>query len=162
DGVGYRITAKGLVPLERLLTLGKATGFPSDLSNFNASALVDLNISGAWANFAPARLRGSARLQNLAAWIPGVKDRLVLSQAEAQLTDSGLTLNHINGQFEQSSVAFEGTVTRAWNCAVAPCPLEFDLHAGSLSVADVADLIGSAGKTWNLPFLSEASSDLPV
>jgi hypothetical protein len=162
DGVGYRITAKGLVPLERLLLLGKAAGFPSDLSNFNASAMVDLNVSGAWANFAPARLRGSAHVQNLAAWIPGVKDRLVLSQADAQLTDTGFSLNHITGQFEHSPVAFEGTVTRAWVCPAAPCPFEFDLHTGSLAVADVADLLGSAGKTWNLPFLSESASELPA
>jgi AsmA-like C-terminal region/AsmA family len=162
DGVGYRITAKGLVPLERLLLLGKAAGFPSELSNFNASAMVDLNVSGAWANFAPARLRGSAHVQNLAAWISGVKDRLVLSQADAQLTDTGFSLNNISGQFEHSAVAFEGTVIRAWVCPAAPCPFEFDLHTGSLAVADVAGLLGSAGKTWNLPFLSESSSELPA
>jgi AsmA protein len=162
DGAGYHITAKGLVPLERLLLLGKAAGFPSELSNFNASAMVDLNVTGAWANSAPARLRGSAHLQNLAAWIPGIRDRLVLSQADAQLTDTGLSLNHITGQFEHSPVAFEGTVTRAWSCPATPCLFEFDLHAGSLAVGDVADLVGSAGKTWNLPFLSASSSDLPT
>lgn len=161
DGLGYRFTAKGLVPLERLLALGKAAGFPSELSNFNASAMVDLSISRAWANFAPPRLHGTAHLQNLGAWLPGIKDRLLLSQADAQLTDSALVLSHIVGQFEHSPVAFEGTLTRPWDCQTVPCPLEFDLHAGSLSVADAAGLVGSAGKTWNLPFLSESSSELP-
>jgi AsmA protein len=161
DGLGYRFTGRGLVPLERLLALGKAAGFPSDLSNFNASAMVDLSISRAWANYAPPRLHGTAHLRNLAAWLPGIKDRLLLSEAEAQLTDSALVLSHISGQFENSPIAFEGTVTRPWNCQTAPCPLEFDLHAASLSVADASGLVGSAGKTWNLPFLSGSSSELP-
>src|SRR5262245_44660071 len=98
DGVSYRIAAKGLVPLERLLTLGKATGFPSTLNNFNASAMVDLNINGAWANFEPAALRGTAHMQNLAAWVPGLKNRLIIAETDAQLTDTALVLNHLNGR----------------------------------------------------------------
>jgi len=70
-------------------------------------------------------------------------------------------LSHVNGQFEHSPVAFSGTVTRPSNCPIAPCPIEFDLHTDSLVVADVANLLGSAGRTWNLPFLSETSGELP-
>jgi hypothetical protein len=162
DGTAYRVSAKGLVPLERLAALGRATGFHADDANFTASAVVDLNVSGPWANFAPPRVRGTAHLQNLAAWIPGVKDRLLLTEADAQLNDSALVLSHINGQFEHSPVAFTGTVSRPWTCqASPPCLLEFDLHSDSLALADLAGLLGVNDKGWSLPFLSDSSGKLP-
>jgi AsmA protein len=163
DGANYWITAKGLVPLERLLILGKVAGFETPAANFNASAIVDLNISGPWANFMPPRVRGTAHVQNLTTWISGVRDRLLLTQADAQLTDSALVLSHMEGQFEHSPVAFTGTVTNPWNCAAPPCPLEFELHSDTLSVADVAVLLGATDKGWSLPFLpgSFSSGALP-
>jgi AsmA protein len=163
DGAGYRITAKGMVPLERLLTLGRTAGFQAQAPSFNASAVVDLNVSGPWANFAPPRVRGTAHVQNLTTWISGIKDRLLLSQADAQLTETALVLSHINGQFEHTPVAFSGTVTSPWSCAgEPPCAMEFDLHADSLAVIDVAALLGLNDKGWNLPFLSDSSGKLPV
>ncbi len=161
DGAGYRVLAKGLVPLERLAALGKATGFHAGNASFTASAVVDLNVSGSWANFAPPRVHGTAHVQNLAAWIPGVKDRLVLAEADAQLTDLALVLSHINGQFEHSPIAFTGTVSRPWSCQTsAPCLLEFDLHSDSLALADVAGLLNVNDRGWSLPFLSD-SGKLP-
>src|SRR5258708_28845887 len=152
-----------MVPLERLLILGKASGFQSETANFNASAVVDLNISGPWANFTPPRVHGTAHVQNLTAWISGIKDRLLLSQADAQLTDSALVLGHISGQFEHSPVAFTGTITRPWNCPGSPpCPLEFDLHADSLAVADGVELLGVNEKGWHLPFLYYPSGKAPA
>jgi AsmA protein len=161
DGAGYRLSARGMVPLERLLVLGKATGFQSGTANFSASAVVDLDVNGPWGNAVPPRVRGTAHLQNLTAWIPGVKDRLLLSQADAQLTDAALVLAHINGQFEHTPVAFTGTITSPWSCSAAEaCPLEFDLHAQTLALADVAGLFSANEKGWSLPFLSD-SSKLP-
>jgi hypothetical protein len=114
----------GMVPLERLLAFGRATGFHSQIANTTASAQVDLNFNGPWANFAPPKLHGSAHLQNLASWIPGLKDRLILSEADVQLTETTLTLNHMNGQFEHSPIAFTGSISSPLNCAGAPCPLQ--------------------------------------
>ncbi len=159
DSAGYRVSARGMVPLEQLLALGKAAGFQTGSTSFSASAVVDLNVSGPWANFAPPRVRGTAHLQNLTAWIPGVKNRLALSQADAQLTDAGLVLSHINGQFEHSPVAFTGTISSPWSCQTNPaCVLEFDLQAQTLALADVAGLFGANDKSWSLPFLSDSAS----
>jgi AsmA protein len=159
DTAGYSITARGMVPLERLLVLGKATGFETGNASFSASAVVDLSINRMWADPAPPRVRGTAHVQNLAAWIPGIKNRLVLSQADAQLTDTSLMLSHIKGEFEHSSVAFTGSVTNPWSCQTAPaCPLEFDLHSDTLAIADVAGLLNTNDKGWSLPFLPESST----
>jgi hypothetical protein len=161
DAAGYRLSARGMVPLERLLVLGKATGFQGATASFSASAVVDLSITGPWTNSVTPRVLGTAHLQNLTAWIPGIKDRLLLSQADAQLTDSALVLAHINGQFEHTPVAFTGTITSPWSCASPDaCPLEFDLHADTLAIADVAGLFSANEKGWSLPFLSD-SSKLP-
>ncbi len=161
DSSGYSLSARGMVPMERLLAFGRATGFPSRVSNATASAQVDLNLSAAWANPAPSRVHGTVHLQNLAVWVPGVKDRLVLSEADAQLTDTQLVLNHMTGQFEHSPVAFTGSVTSPICDADAACPLEFDLHLDSLAVSDAATLVGFTDKGWSLPFVSGADNKFP-
>jgi AsmA family/AsmA-like C-terminal region len=162
DSAGYFVSAKGMVPMERLLAFGRATGFPSRVSNATASAQVDLNVNGLWANFAPPRLHGTVHLQNLAAWIPGIKDRLVLSEADANLTDALFTLNHMTGQFEHSPVAFTGSVSSPVNCdADTGCPLQFDLHLDSLAVSDAAGLLGLTDKGWKLPFISGSDNKVP-
>jgi len=162
DGKGYWVSAKGMVPLERLLALGKATGFSSPVTNTTASAVAALNVTGQWQGFAPARLRGTAHLQNAATWITGVKDRLLISQAEAQLTDSGVVLSDINAQFEHTPIAISGSVTAPWSCSSGNgCPLQFDLRADSLVLEDAANLLGASDKGWSLPFISDSSRKLP-
>jgi AsmA-like C-terminal region/AsmA family len=162
DGSGYFVSAKGMVPMERLLAFGRATGFHSDITNATASAQVDLSVNGPWANFAAPKLHGTIHLQNLAAWIPGLKDRLVLSEADALLTDTALTLNHVNGQFEHSPIAFTGSISSPFTCAGGtPCPLQFDLHLDSLAMPDVAGLMGFTEKGWSLPFLSGSENKFP-
>ncbi|HET9837922.1 MAG TPA: AsmA family protein [Candidatus Angelobacter sp.] len=161
DSAGYSVSAKGMVPMERLLAFGRATGFPSRVSNATASAQVDLSLSAPWANVTPSRLHGTVHLQNLAAWIPGVKDRLVLTEADAQLTDTQLVLNHMTGQFEHSPVAFTGSVTSPICEADAACPLEFDLHLDSLAVSDAATLVGFTDQGWSMPFVSGADNKFP-
>ena len=161
DSAGYALSARGMVPMERLLAFGRATGFPSRVSNTTASAQVDLNLNGAWSSFNPSRLRGTVHLQNLAAWIPGVKDRLVLSEADARLTDTQLVLDHMTGQFEHSPIAFTGSVTSPICDADAACPLQFDLHLDTLAVSDAATLVGFTDKGWSLPFSSGADNKFP-
>jgi AsmA family/AsmA-like C-terminal region len=161
DSAGYWASAKGMVPMEKLLAFGRLTGFPSRATNATASAQVDLNVSGVWANFAPSRLRGTAHLQNLAAWIGGIKDRLVLSEADAQITDAALALNHITGQFEHSPLAFTGSISSPMNCGDGACPLEFDLHMDTLAISDAANLLGFSEKGWNIPFISSPENKLP-
>jgi AsmA protein len=162
DSAGYFVSARGMVPMERLLAFGRVAGFASHISNATASAQVDLNVSGVWANFAPSKLHGTAHLQNLAVWIPGIKDRLLLSEADAQLTDVALVLNRITGQFEHSPVAFSGSISSPLNCIAGPaCQLEFDLHSDTLAISDVANLLGVSEKGWNIPFFSDSESKLP-
>jgi AsmA protein len=162
DNNGYFVSAKGMVPMERLLAFGRATGFNSQIANTTASAQVDLNVSGPWANFAAPKLHGTAHLQNLATWIPGLKDRLVMSEADAQITDTALTLNKISGQFEHSPIAFTGSISSPISCeGNTACKLQFDLHLDSLAVPDVADLMGYTEKGWSLPFLSGQENKLP-
>ena len=159
DENGYWVAAKGMVPLERLLAFGRATGFHPPAGTATASAQVDFNIGGAW--FTPVKLHGTAHLENLAAWVPGVKGRMVFSEADAQLTDTAFTLNHITGQFEHSGIAFTGSVSSPLNCSDnAPCPLAFDLHLDSLVLGDAANLLGY-DKGWTLPFFSGSDNKLP-
>lgn len=158
DATGYWIGAKGMVPLERLMALGRATGFAADIGNTTASSVVDLNISGAWTNFAPAKVRGTAHLQNAATWIPGIKNRLVITEADAEINEIELVLAHLKAQFEQSAVAFTGTVNVPWSCPdKSPCPMEFDLHSDQLAMADLGNVLGVTDRGWTIPFFSDST-----
>lgn len=158
DADGYWIGAKGMVPLERLLALGRATGFPSEIGNTSASAVVDLNISGQWANFSPPHVRGTAHLQNVTSWIPGIKNRLVITEADAQLSEVELVLAHLKAQFEHSPLAFSGTVNVPFNCSGnVPCPLQFDLSSDALAMSDIGNVLGLTDRSWNIPFFSDSS-----
>jgi AsmA-like C-terminal region/AsmA family len=162
DAAGYWMVARGMVPVERLLALGRAAGIAVSSANFTAAGVVDVNISGAWGAPAP-RMRGSAHLQNVAALIPGIKHRLLLPQASAQLNDAGLVLSDFNGQFEHTPIAFRGSITRPWSCENSPpCPLDLDLHSDSLALTDVTNLFGDPDKGWGLPFISGSSAKLPA
>jgi AsmA protein len=161
DAAGYFASAKGMVPMERLLAFGRATGFTTQAPSATASAQVDLSINGVWSNFGPAKLHGTAHLQNLATWIPGIKDRLLLSEADAQLTDTAVQLSHITGQFEHSPIALTGSVSSPFGCGDTACPLEFDLHFDTLAIADAAEVLGFSDKGWSLPFISGSDNKLP-
>jgi hypothetical protein len=107
-------------------------------------------------------MRGTAHLQNLAAWIPGIKDRLILTEADAQISEIELVLANVNGQFEHTPVSFTGTLNNPWSCHDGPpCPIEFDLHSEKLSISDLAGLLGSADQGWKFPFFSGSASKLP-
>ena len=161
DNAGYWVAARGMVPVERLLALGRAAGMEIPAANFTGAGGIDLNVSGAWGAAAP-HLRGTAHLQNVVAAIPGIKRRLLLPQARVELTDAALVLSDISGQFEHTPVAFRGSITHPWSCPNSPpCPLEFDLHLDSLAVSDVAGLLGAPEKAWSLPFISDSSAKLP-
>jgi hypothetical protein len=86
---------------------------------------------------------------------------MVLTEADAQLTDTSVSLTHITGQFEHSPIAFTGSVSSPIGCGTEPCPLQFDLHLDSLKLADVAGLLGVGDKSWTLPFLSSSGNKLP-
>jgi AsmA protein len=157
---GYAFTAKGTAPLVRVLDLGRAVGFPSHIVASSGSTDFDLTMSGAWANFAPASLGGAAKVRDVEAVVPGFKSHLLLSAANAQFTDAGITLTRIAAQFQHSEVAFTGAVSKPLNCeASQPCAMQFDVFADRLSTDDLASLLGSGGK-WNLPLFS-SSSKLP-
>jgi hypothetical protein len=161
DGAGYWMAARGAVPIERLLALGRATGIEVPTVNFTAPGAVDIALSGAWGASAPS-FHGTAHLQNAVAVIPGIKRRLLIAQANAQLNDTSLILSDLSGQFEQTAITFRGSITRPWSCqGTPPCPLDFDLHLDSVGGADAANLFGAPEKGWSLPFISDSSAKLP-
>jgi hypothetical protein len=163
DWSGYQLQVNGPAPLDRLLALTKSTGLPTRISNTTGAATLDLTVNGAWVNSVPPRFAGHAHLQNVTAQIPGVKQSLLISAAEAQFTDAALVLDHITGRFGNSAIVFTGSTSHAWNCqGEISCPLEFDLHADSLSAADAGALLGLGQSSgWSLPFFSGSSNRLP-
>ena len=163
DWTGYRLQVAGMAPLDRLLELGKSLGLPTRIANTTGATTLDLAVSGAWTSFAPPKLNGHAHLQDVTASIPGVKQPLLISAADAQFTDAALVLDHISGHFGNSAIVFTGSTSHAWNCqGEVSCPLQFDLHSDSLSAADAGTLLGLGQSSgWSLPFFYEPSNRLP-
>ena len=156
----YFLVARGTAPLERILDLGNIAGFRSRLVNVSGSASLDLNVHGQWANFAPARLGGTAHLENVTAAVSGIKNHLLLPTADVHFSDSDVVLISA-AQFEHSTVQLTGSISKPLNCEpAAPCPFQFELHADTLATLDIAGLLGASDTGWSLPFLS-SSNKLP-
>ena len=152
---GYSLTAKGTAGVERILDLGRVSGFPTRIGNVSGVADFNLTMSGVWSGFSPAHLAGTAHVRNVEAVVPGVKDHLLISATDAQFTDAGITLTRLAGQFQHSPVAFSGSISKPWNCqSETQCALQFDLQSPALSTEDVATLLGAGGHKWSIPFLS--------
>jgi hypothetical protein len=150
----YLLAAKGAAPLERILDLGNMTGFRTTITNATGAGSLDMTIHGPWASFAPARLEGTAHVENVTAAVPGIKTRLLLRTLDVHFSDSEIVLITAV-QFEHSPVELAGSISKPLNCqSTAPCPFLFDLHANTLAVADVVGLLGPSGTRWRLPFLS--------
>jgi len=157
---GYQIEIQGTAPLERMLELGKMSGFRSRISNTTGSADFNVNMNGVWAGFAPSHLGGTAHLRDVTASIPGIKQHLLL-ESGVQFTDEAIVLSNITARFERLPFGLSGSVSSPVNCtSEAPCPIQFDLHADSFGTAEFARLMGMDQKNWKFPFLS-ASEKLP-
>ncbi len=151
----YQLELRGPAPLERLFDLGKVSGFPTRITGATGSAIADLRLGGSWANFAPARLTGTARLRDIAASVQGIKSRLLLPEADAQLSDTMFEINHLTARFERFPGEFSGWVKVPIGCQSGQgCAAQFDLHAGDLDVSEVGGLLGLYQKSWTIPFIS--------
>ncbi len=140
DRSGYQLQVKGLAPVDRALELGRTFGLPSRLNNTTGVAALDITIAGGWGSFDPPRLAGRARLQNITAWVPGLKEPVLISSADAQSTDTALVLSNIVGRLGSSPIAF----------------------TEALNIKDAATLLGIGQSSgWKIPFFSGASKSLP-
>jgi hypothetical protein len=151
---GYALTVRGTAPLDQILDLGNLAGFHSRIRNTTATVNLDVDMHGQWANFSPARLGGTAHLENVVAAIPGIKRHLLLPTADVHFGDTEAVLV-TTAQFDRSPVTLSGSVIDSLNCPPENvCPLQFDLRAESLDAQDIAALVGSGTSGWKLPFLS--------
>ena len=156
----YLLVARGRGSLERILDLGNISGFRSRIVNTTGTANLDVNIQGEWANFGPARLGGTAHLENVVAAIPGVKNRLLIATGDVHFSNSEAVLV-ATAQFEHSSVGLAGSISNTLNCqSDTPCPFQFDLHGDALTTQEVTSLLGLGQSGWKLPFIS-TSDKLP-
>ena len=156
----YWVVAKGTAPLQRILDLGNITGFRSWITQVSGTGNLDLTIHGQWANFAPARLGGTAHLENVVAAVPGIKNHLLLRTTDVHFGDSDIVLIS-DAQFENSPIELGGSISKPVDCRSAvPCPFQFDLHADTLATRDLVSLLGADNRGWRLPFIS-GSDKLP-
>ncbi len=159
---GYSLTLKGPAPLDRLLELGRLTGYPSRIVDTIGAADLDVTANETWDKAGSAKLIGSTHLANVTAKVPGIPAPLLLSSADVQFTDTEVVVSHIAAQFEHSPVSLAGSVSKPVACGNEPsCTLQFDLHAGSLATSDIAELFTANHGKWNLPFLSSNAGQLP-
>ncbi len=159
---GYSLTLKGPVPLDRLLELGRLTGYSSRIVDSIGTADLDVTAGETWGKAGSARLAGSVHLASVTAKIPGIQAPLLLSSADVQFTDAEVVISHIAAQFEHSTVSLAGSVSKPVACGNEPsCTFQFDLHAASFTTSDVAELFTANHGKWNLPFLSSNAGQFP-
>ena len=153
----YLIALSGTAPLERAVSLAKVSGFRPRVVDAAGAVTLDLGIHGPWANFAPSQINGTAHLENVTAHITGLKNLLLLQTADVHFSDSDAVLI-ATIQFEHSPVQLAGSITNTLNCSLdAGCPLQFDLRADTLAIADIYSLLDLQQPGWRLPFVSSPS-----
>src|SRR5947209_7040104 len=158
---GYQVEVQGTTPLQRILELGKISGFRSRISNTTGNTDFNISMNGVWAGFAPSHLGGTAHLHDVTASIPGVGQHLLLDSG-VQFTDEAVVLSNITARFEHSPVGLSGSVSAPVNCPPETrCAIQFDLHADSFGTTELARLLGPDQKNWNLPFMSGGGEKLP-
>ena len=153
---GYMVEVQGAAPLERMLEVGKMSGFRSRIGNTTGNSDFNVTIHGVWAGFAPARLGGTAHLSEVTASIPGIQQHL-LFDSTVQFTDEAVVLSNITARFQHLPLALSGSVSAPVGCpSETACPIQFDLHADAFGTTEFTGLLGIDKKNWKLPFLSAA------
>ncbi len=131
---GYNLSAAGDAQIPRLLQIAKTSGLRPPDGNIEGSAKLNLSVNGKWAGLNSPKPTGTAQLRNIKVRMKGVAAPLHIASATLALGDDSLSASDITGSFEDTHLAFTGSVQMPRQCeTIETCPVSFDLRADQLS-----------------------------
>ena len=134
DDERFSLHLKGDATLERLQQFARAFGVGAPKIALAGPAAIDLTIGGAWKNFAPAEVTGTAQLKNVRAEVPGLSVPAQISTARMELDHNRLILRNASATI--GKIALGGSANFPRFCdGESPCESSFDLTTDDLNPA---------------------------
>ena len=138
----YDVAIEGDAELQRLFRVARGLGLHAPALGASGSAKLDLRIAGNWTGFTPPISTGSMQLRNVTAVLPGVHAPAHIRAANAVLLPDQVRIENLAAAFASTRVAVEGSLVLSRTCdAAQPCPIQFDLRASELSLAELNRLL---------------------
>ena len=137
SGTGYLLQLHGESTLPRLLNLAHAAGIAAPQTVASGSARVDLGVTGGWTGFAAPKVLGTATLLRASARLPGFSRPLEIAAARISLTAAETRVDNLSASFAGTPSTITGTLSLPRQCALASCPVNFQLRADELSSDDL-------------------------
>jgi AsmA protein len=132
DDERFSLHFKGDATLERLQQFSRAFGVGAPKIALTGSAAIDLVIGGAWKNFAPAEVTGTAQLRNVRAEVPGLSAPAEISSARLELDHDRLTLRNASATIGKIALAGSAGFPRFCD-GESPCRSSFELTTDDLN-----------------------------
>jgi AsmA protein len=132
DDERFSLHIKGDATLERLQQFARAFGVGAPKIALAGPTAIDLTIGGAWKNFAPAEVSGTAQLKNVRAEVPGLTVPAEISSARLEFDHSRFTLRNASATI--GKVVLGGSASFPRFCdGESPCESSFDLTTDDLN-----------------------------
>jgi len=137
---GYDFELKGEAQLQRLLQAARTTGIPALQTAADGSAKLDLRIAGAWAQFAPPAITGTAHLHGVRTRFRAVNAPFELVAADLILEPGRTQVNNLAALMGGTSGRGSLTLPRPCN-TLSACPIHFDLHVDQIVTEEWSQLL---------------------
>jgi len=140
---GYEVAVEGDAELQRVFHVARGLGLRAPAFGVSGNTRLDLQIAGAWSGFTPPVSTGSMQLHNVTALLPGVNAPAHVHAANAVLLPDQVRVENLSAAFSSSGRnPIEGSLLLARDCDPAqPCAVQFDLHTGEISLAELNRLL---------------------
>ena len=129
DASGYRFRVQGESQLQRFLQAARTLGLASPEIKADGTMKGEIEVAGAWADFAAPVVTGIAQLRSVHAE-PGGLRPFHIASANAVLSQESVQLQNISGI--AAGTHWNGAVSFSRSCPVPPCPIHLDLRADSI------------------------------
>ncbi len=163
---GFHLNLQGGADPARLLSVAQALGLPrlpqgyrlvprppADSKTVPAAGIsgaavarplveVDLHVAGEWANFAPPRLQGSAKLHNITAEIAAISKPLEIESGTLNVSADEISAKDMIAAIPDSHLQLEGSINFPRRCASPQlCVMGFDIKAAQVDLDELNRLV---------------------
>ncbi len=153
---GYNVAVTGEAEIGKTLRLARLAGLPALQSAAEGTAIMNLQIAGAWkgwgssapATFPGPQMIGTAKLHNVQVAVRGASGALEIVSADLQLAPDMVRVAKLNAK--AADAAWTGSVELPRGCGTpASCEVHFDLVANQIVISDL--------RKWAIPRPRERS-----
>lgn len=151
---GYDLVVTGDADVARTLRLARMIGLPAIAATAEGAAQLNLQVAGNWTApdstqglaFAAPQVTGTARLRNVRVTPSGMRDSVVISSADMQLTPDGVHVRKLSAK--AAGTNWIGSLDMPRGCGhPESCTVHFALNAEELAINRMTEWISGRSKS---------------